>query len=115
MSKFGLTEKRYEQMMKTYHNNKEIVNDIVRMWGAENCNKGYDVFNYDGTGLLEIEAIGDVGAFDSDDEAVKQAVLDGIEIIPLEQLPINMPKNMRFYGWVDTEENRRNIAKYCRV
>lgn len=46
------------------------------------------------------------------DRAVMQ---NGIEIIPIEQLPINMPKNMRFYGWIDTEENRRNIAKYCRV
>lgn len=115
MSKFGLTGKRYNQMMEFYHNNERTVKDIVETWGAENCNKGYDVFNYDGTGLLEIEAIGDVEAFDSDDEAVKQAVLDGIEIIPIEQLPINMPKNMRFYGWIDTEENRRNIAKYCRV
>ena len=115
MSKFGLTEKRYNQMMEFYHHNEKAVKDIVEMWGAENCNKGYDIFDYDGTGLLEIEAIGDVEAFDSDDEAVKQAVLDGIEIIPIEQLPINMPKNMRFYGWIDTEENRRNIAKYCRV
>lgn len=97
------------------YSDEEIVKDIVSDWGVENCNKGYEVFDYDGTGLLDIEAICDVGAFDSDDEAVKQAILDGIEIIPIEQLPINMPKDMRFYGWVDTEENRRNIAMYCRV
>lgn len=115
MSKFGLTEKRYSQMMELYHGNEEAVKDVVETWGAERCNKGYDIFNYDGIGLLEIEAIGDVEAFDTDDEAVKQAVLDGIEIIPVEQLPINMPKNMRFYGWIDTEENRENIARYCRV
>ena len=54
----------------------------------------------------------DVGAFD-DDEATKRAEMDGIKIIPVNELPKNMPRRLLFYGWVDTKENRRNIEEYC--
>lgn len=112
MSKYGLTEERYNQMMQSYGNDEESVRQIVEMWGAEKCNKGYAIFDYDGTGLLDIEAIGDVDAFD-DVEANKRAEADGIKIIPVDQLPINMPEDMRWYGWVDTDDNRNKIAEYC--
>lgn len=98
--------------MKSYDNDEETVQDIVKEWGAELCNKGYDIFNYDGTGLLEVEDIGDVDAYDCD-EAVLQAIKDGILIIPIDQLPANMPEHMCFYGWIDTQENRENIERYC--
>ena len=112
MGKFGLTEERYSQMMKSYGNDESAVKDVVETWGVETCNKGYSTFNYHGTGLIDIEAVGDVDAFE-DDIAVNEAEKDGISIIPVEQLPVNIPENMRFYGWVDTPENRENIARYC--
>lgn len=112
MGKFGLTEERFVQMMKSYGNDERAVKDVVKTWGVETCNKGYSTFNYDGTGLIDIEAVGDVDAFD-DVVAVKEAEKDGISIIPVDQLPVNIPENMRFYGWIDTQENRENIARYC--
>ena len=110
MSKFGLTKERYEQMMRSYGNDEEAVKDIVYDWGPESCNKGYEIFNFDGTGMLEIEAISEVGCFD-DDEATEQAIKDGIKIIPIEELPENF--NRKYLGWIDTEENRKAIQEYC--
>lgn len=113
MDRFGLTEERYSQMMAFWNNDEEAVRDVVREWGVENCNKGYAIFNYDGTGLLEIEAIGDVGAF-NDQEATARAIADGIKIIPVDQLPVNMSQDMRWYGWIDTPDNRQRIEAYCK-
>ena len=51
--------------------------------------RGYDIFDFDGTGMLEIEKIDEINMFDSDEDAVKQAIKDGIKIIPVEELPEN--------------------------
>lgn len=110
--KFGLTEERYNQMMKYWNNNEEEVEYIASEWKAEDCNKGYAIFDYDGTGLLEINKIDDVGAFESDEEATEQAIKDGIKIIPVEELPESF--NRRYLGWIDTPENRKRIEEYCR-
>lgn len=110
MSKFGLTEERYNQMMRSWHGDEKQVFTVVEDWGIDNCNKGYAIFNFDGTGMLEIEAIADVGCFD-DDEATEQAIKDGIKIIPIEELPENFDR--KYLGWIDTEENRKRINEYC--
>lgn len=110
MKNFGLTNERYNQMMKYWNNDKESVENVVSEWGIEDCNKGYAVFDFDGTGMLEIEAIGDVGCF-NDEEATEQAIKDGIKIIPIEELPDNFDR--KYLGWIDTEENRKVIKEYC--
>lgn len=74
--------------------------------------KGYDIFNFNNTGLLEIEKIDELNVFEDDAEAVKQAMLDGIKIIPVEELPENFDR--RYLGWIDTPENRKNIEEYCK-
>ena len=73
--------------------------------------KGYDIFDFDGTGMLEIEKIDEENVFTDDEEAVEQAIKDGIKIIPIEELPENFDR--RYRGWIDTEENRKRIAEYC--
>ena len=73
--------------------------------------KGYDIFDFDGTGMLEIEKIDEENIFTDDEEAVEQAIKDGIKIIPIEELPENFDR--RYLGWIDTEENRKRIAEYC--
>ena len=73
--------------------------------------KGYDIFDFDGTGMLEIEKIDEENVFTDDEEAVEQAIKDGIKIIPIEELPENFDR--RYLGWIDTEENRKRIAEYC--
>ena len=107
----GLNKERLDQMIKYCGGKISFVKEIVDDWGIKRCNKGYDIFNYDGTGLLDVEAIIDVGAFNGDAEAVDEAVKDGIKIIPLEDLPENF--DLRWFGWLDTEENRKNIIEYC--
>lgn len=74
--------------------------------------KGYDIFNFNNTGLLEIEKIDELNIFEDDAEAVKQVMLDGIKIIPVEELPENFDR--RYLGWIDTPENRKNIEEYCK-
>lgn len=111
MKKFGLTDERYAQMMAYWRNHEAVVAEIVHEWGADRCNKGYEIFDFDGTGMLEIEAINDVGCFDSEEEAARQAMRDGIKLIPIEELPENFDR--RYLGWIDTEENRKRIEAYC--
>ena len=109
MSKYGLTEERYAQMFNYYENDEDI-EEIVGDWGPDLCNKGWGIFDFDCTGMLEIEAIADVNAYD-DEEAVELAVKEGIKIIPVEELPENFDR--RYFGWIDTPENRKKIEEYC--
>lgn len=111
MNKLGLTDERFAQMMAEYQNDLDAVAEVVDDWGAERCNKGYDIFDFDGTGMLEIEAIDAVGCFD-DESATEQAILDGIRIIPVEDLPEHF--NRKYLGWIDTKENRQRIRDYCK-
>ena len=110
--KMGLTEERYNQMMKSF-GNEEFIDEAISDWGIELTNKGYDIFDFDGTGMLEIEEIGATDAFNgSDRAAADQAVIDGIKIIPDNELPKNFDR--RYFGWIDTPENRKAIEDYCK-
>ena len=106
----GLEEKRYLHFLKLGYEDDDI-ESIINDWGLENVNKGYDIFDFDCTGMLEIEAIGDVDAFDTDEDAVEEAIADGIKIIPAYELPNNFDR--KYLGWIDTPENRMAIEKYC--
>ena len=57
-----------------------------------NKRKEYAITNFDGTGMLEIQKIDDENVFEFDDEAVKQAIKDGIKIIPVEELHENFDR-----------------------
>ena len=108
----GLTDERYFQMMESFKNDEDYIEEAIKDWGVENVNKGYEIFDFDGTGMLEIEEIGYTNAFNgSDDKAAEQAMKDGIKIIPIEELPKNFDR--RFLGWIDTPENRKAIEEYC--
>lgn len=111
MKNFGLTKERYEQMLKVCKNDREWVKEIVDAWGVDICNKGYDIFDFDGTGMLEINKIDEVCAFNDDEEAVEQAIKDGIKLIPIDELPENFER--RYLGWIDTPENRKQIKLWC--
>ena len=109
--KLGLTEERYYQMLKSF-DREEMIDDAISIWGIEKVNRGYDIFDFDGTGLLQIEEINDTDAFNcSDEAAVRQAILDGIKIIPIEELPSNFDR--KYLGWIDTPDNRQRIKEYC--
>lgn len=106
----GLEENRYLHFKKLGYEDSDI-ESVINDWGLEKVNKGYDVFDFDGTGMLQIEAIGDVDAFESDDDAVEEAIADGIKIIPVYELPDNFDR--KYLGWIDTVENRETIKNYC--
>ena len=108
MAKYGLTDERYEQMRKYYSD--EDIKDIVDEWYVDNVNKAYIISDYDGTGLLGIEKLDVVDAFDGDEEAAIQAEKDGLKIIPVDELPENF--DFRWFGWIDTPANREAIKKY---
>lgn len=110
MSRYGLTEERYNQLLALYGDIEEV-EEKVKDWGVENCNKGYAIFNFDGTGMLEINKIDCLEVFEADEVAVEQAIKDGVKIIPVEELPENFDR--KYLGWIDTPENRKRIKEYC--
>lgn len=73
--------------------------------------KGYLIVNYNGTGMMEVQKDDSMNIFSSDEEAVMQALNDGIKIIPVNELPEDFDR--RYFGWIDTQENRRKIKEYC--
>lgn len=92
---------------------KEQTEAAIRAgWTPEEAARGYTVVDYDGTGLLQIEAIGEMRVFDSDEAACLQAVRDGVKIIPVNELPARFER--RYFGWIDTKENRAAIAAYVK-
>ena len=74
---------------------------------------GYGVVDHGGTGMMEIQRIDEMGIFESDDEAVAQAIRDGIKIIPIEELPKEFDR--RYLGWIDTPGNRAAIQAYTDI
>ena len=97
---------------------KQIEYAIKEGWSREVAERGYDIVDFDGTGMLEIEAIGDVylGVGDDDgyddDACAHEAERSGFcKIIPVDELPENFDR--RYFGWIDTPENRKRIQKYC--
>lgn len=89
-------------------------------WSEEDAKRGYTIFNYDGFGLLEIEVIGDCyndSGYCDDEEAAHEAERSGFcKIIPVDELPETFEANghtVRWFGWVDTPENRKAIENYA--
>lgn len=76
---------------------------------------GFGIFNYNGYGLLNVESI---GAFNYDEDAAREAERIGYcKIIPVNELPYNFyidGHDVRFFGWVDTLDNRKAIKEYCK-
>lgn len=76
-------------------------------------NAAYFISDFDGTGMLEIQKNDENSVYQTDAEAVEAAVADGISIIPVEELPETFDR--RYFGWLDTPENRQKIKEYCGV
>lgn len=78
-------------------------------WNNEQIEKGYDVFQCEGSvsvidGALVIELINDVGKFDNDFEACRQAEKDGIKFI-------NDVDELEKGCYIDTLENRKHCIE----
>lgn len=90
---------------------KEDVEEEIQDFTDEQIDKGYDAFEFDGTGMQEILRLDALNTFKTDEEAVSQAIKDGVKIIPVDELPQNFDR--RYLGWIDTKENRQAIEEYC--
>lgn len=71
--------------------------------------RGYAIFESDDFSGEHIEKIDEMGIYEDDLEAGKQAEKDGISLIPAEELPKDYPYNC--YRFIDTPENREVIKK----
>lgn len=101
-----------------------ILEGIECGWPREMSERGYAICDFDGTGLLEIERIDDVflSAEDEkyfdvmDEDCAIEAERSGFcKIIPVEELPSPMMydgSDRRYFGWVDTPENRERISNF---
>lgn len=107
-----LSPERYEQLQKAGKTNDDII-DLINDWGCEQVNKGYGIFEFSNTRMLEICRIDEVGAFESDEQAVEAAIKDGVKIIPVAELPETFDR--LYLGWIDTPENRREIETYAKI
>ena len=91
-------------------------------WDRESAERGYDIFDFDQTGLLEIERIDacyveNVNDVTDDDCAIEAERSGFCKIIPVNELPnpfMVHGYNRRFYGYVDTPKNRKIIEEYTR-
>lgn len=98
---------------------KQIEHGRMEGWSLEACERGYDIFDFDGTGMLEINAIGDVylvpgtncDGYDDEACAIEAERTGFCKIIPVDELPENFDR--RYFGWIDTPENRKTIEDYC--
>lgn len=82
-------------------------------WSKEQIEKGYDIFDFDGYGILHIEKIDDVEKFESDYDAMVQAMKDGIKIIPNNELDDAFIMDCGD-GWIDTPDNRKALKEYIK-
>lgn len=90
-------------------------------WAREDAERGFVIVDFDGLGLLQIEIIDDCypdqNATD-DDAAVEAERIGYCKIIPVDELPnpfIIDGTSRRYYGWVDTSENRKRIEDFVKV
>lgn len=98
-----------------YPTKKEVSILLNDGWSILQSILGFDIFNYNGYGLYSIESI---YGFNYDDEAAKEAERIGYcKIIPVDELPYNFyidGYDARYFGWVDTPDNRKAIKEYCK-
>lgn len=73
---------------------------------------GYAVCDFDGTGILEIRLVPGSDIFENLEEAVRHAIMNGIKLIPVDELPSEFAKEHP--GCLDTPENRKKIEDYCK-
>ena len=94
---------------------------LERGFTREEAERGYGFVDFGGTGMLEINRYDMVYLgwpenypYVNDEDCAREAERVGFcKIIPVDELPENFER--RYFGWVDTPENRKRIAEYCKM
>lgn len=98
-----------------YPTEEEVSMLLDEGWSILQSVLGFGIFNYNGYGLLNVE---NIGAFNCDEDEAKEAERIGYcKIIPVDELPYNFyidGYDARYFGWVDTPDNRKAIKEYCK-
>ena len=111
----------FKKILKGETNNyvyptKEEVSILLSAgWSILQSVLGFEIFDYNGYNLLGVESIGELNC---DEDAAREAERIGYcKIIPVDELPYNFyidGHDVRFFGWVDTPDNRKAIKEYCK-
>jgi hypothetical protein len=102
-------------MTYNYPTEERIREAIKCGWSKERAERGFDIFECEGTGLLFVDLINQChyGTDMTARLAAQEAERIGFcKIIPIDELPINFDMRKEYY-WVDTPRNRAMIKKYC--
>lgn len=106
----GISPLRLSQIRESHGNelSDTEIRELVKECTPDALNRGYDVFN---TGVVEeICVIGDIASDSRDDAwATARAIIDGVKIIPVEELPEGLPKERKYLGYIDTPANRKAL------
>lgn len=123
VARLDILTKLYKLKLKNkgfrYPTEKEVKFASEEMgWPKSEAERGFTIFDYDGTGLLCIEVITDCywdwDDIPTDEEASIEAEKIGFcKIIPVKELPANLAEDYKFFGWVDTPDNRKRIKDFA--
>lgn len=122
----GMTEERIDWFLDEYAKRLSPTDDIeeeieyyVMDWGMKDVNNGYSEFTHFHRDykhgvtyeLFMICRLDDMAVFDGDEDACKQAIKDGTKIIPITELPNNLPEDLVQPTWLDDKQTREALNK----
>ena len=67
----------------------------------------------DWNGLEYLARAGETGEIPMREDAFCAMFNSDFRAIPIKELPEGLPEKMKFYGWLDTPENRRHLREYA--
>lgn len=112
--------KKVVNLTKPENNYKYPTKEEVSMlldngWSILQSVLGFEIFDYNGYNLLGVESI--CGLNHNEDAAREAERIGYCKIIPVDELPYNFyidGYDARYFGWVDTPDNRKAIKEYCK-
>ena len=88
------------------YTDSELEKILIEEWGSETALHGYAVFSGgDEPHALHVCRIDELDVYDSDVDASKRAVKDGIKLIPYNEQ--RKDGAFKYYRFIDNEENRK--------
>ena len=103
----------------------DVRNAVIEGWTVEEAGRGFTTADFENTGMMEVEAIIDCDPvteksqewFNDENAAIEAERTGFCSIIPVEELPENFEWDgcsLRWFGWIDTAENRQAIEDFCK-